>query len=421
MSLQLGPEQVRRLVERANRERRRADADANADAGAGDAAPCYRLPAGGGSADAGLDPMRKRRHTSYLLFLEGTDASPDTPFWTRVLDSMVQGFQPEPALTHVELFIPPDRLADDVHFSTYLGKWADWGSGFPGGGEFYLGKNQLLWRAVPIMAMDAAPRLRRELEAHRETPYGSCATLYRYPFSVPPLRAAAGLLADTPKVTPAHCASLTARCLKAGLPELGLYNPSAWYGPTTLYLEMTRTDRMRGYAQQRQELEHLRTLPEHECTLEAAETLVLGSDMQVMELDCAVCADAIDHLCDRVVRLGVTSDVPQQIEAQQVLGRALVRWSQLQRSAARAVAAALDGGGAADADADGSAQDALSDAHTEHAHGGSGSDDSADVAEWTPMRLHSGSGGGAGRRRASSTSKRGHHHGGGGSHLAWAR
>ena len=412
MSLQLAPDQVRRLVERANRERRGGDDDEGE-------APCYRLPAGG-AADGGLDPLRKRRHTSYLLFLEGTDPSPDTPFWTRVLDSMVQGFQPEPALTHVELFIPPDGLADDVHFSTYLGKWADWGSGFPGGGEFYLGKNQLLWRAVPIMAMDAAPRLRRELEAHRETPYGSCATLYRYPFSVPPLRAAAGLLSDTPKVTPAHCASLAARCLKAGLPELGLPNPSAWYGPTTLYLEMTRAGRMRSYAQQRQELEHLRTLPEHECTVDAAETLVMGSDLQVMELDCELCTDAVEHLCDRVVRLGVGGDVAQQVEAQQVLGRALVRWSQLQRSAARAVAAAMDGGAAADSD--GAAQDALSDAHTEHAHGGGGSDDSADVAEWTPMRLHS-SGGGTGRRRASSASKRGHHHGGGGggSHLAWAR
>jgi len=429
MALQLAPDQVRRLVERATRERRRVGGGGGADAGDGDDdsdgdAPCYQLPAGAG-AGAGLDPMRKRRHTSYLLFLEGTDASPGTPFWTRVLDSMVQSFQPEPALTHVELFIPPDRLSDDVHFSTYLGKWADWGSKFEGGGEFYLGKNQLLWRAVPLMAMDAAPRLRRELEAHRKTPYGSCATIYRYPFSVPPLRAASGLLADTPSVTPAHCASLTARCLKAGLPELGLHNPSAWYGPTTLYLEMTRVGRMRHYAQQRQELEHLRTLPEHECTLEAAETLVMGSDMQVMELDSELCADAAEHLCDRVVRLGDTDDVARQVEAQQALGTALVRWAQLQRSAARAVAAAT-ALGALGGNGGGGDVDALSEAHTEHAHGGSGSEDSADVSEWTPMRLHGSAG--ASRRRVPSPSPSKQSSGGGGGggsggarHLAWAR
>ena len=79
----------------------------------------------------------------------------------------------------------------------------------------------------------------------------------------------------------------------------------------------------------------------------------------------------------------------------------------------------MDGGAAADSD--GAAQDALSDAHTEHAHGGSGSDDSADVAEWTPMRLHSAE---AARPAARvEREQRGHHHGGGGggSHLAWAR
>ena len=220
MSLQLAPDQVRRLVERANRERRGGDDDEGE-------APCYRLPAGG-AADGGLDPLRKRRHTSYLLFLEGTDPSPDTPFWTRVLDSMVQGFQPEPALTHVELFIPPDGLADDVHFSTYLAS-GQTGVGVPG-------RRRVLPRQEPAAVARRADhghgRRARRGASSRRIARRPTARARRCAATPSPCRraAAAGLLSDTPKVTPAHCASLAARCLKPGCRSWGCPTPSLGTG-----------------------------------------------------------------------------------------------------------------------------------------------------------------------------------------------
>lgn len=165
----------------------------------------------------------------YMLAIEGDGPDRAWRWWERALDAVVQAAQPAPSLTHVELFIPPIDEGDDPHFSTYLGKTSGWGSSFGDGTSFYLDPhgNGPAWRAIPVLASDAVGRLRKECEKHLDTPYGSAYRLFNYPFAVPPLRSLAWLVADEPG-SPAHCAALTARCLRRALPELELTNSSAW-------------------------------------------------------------------------------------------------------------------------------------------------------------------------------------------------
>ena len=370
MPLQLSPEQVRRLVQR----RARAPAPDTGDkSGDGREADAYDA-AGLDTLVTTLTPAQRHKHTAYLLFLEGADAEAGMSWGAWTLDALVQACQPEPTMTHAELFVPPENADQEVHFSTYLGKQANWGSAFAGGQSFYLGTNKDLWVAVPVMCMDAAPRLRRELEAHVGTDYGTCRRfLYNYAFAVPPLRSVAGWVDDRTNVAPAHCGSLTARCLRAGIAEVAPPNPSPWYGPSSLYLEMTSKERFERYAAQRSELRHTRSLPEEEAVIDAANVLVWGADTSVVELDDDTCAEAIEHLCDRAVEAGCYGDVRKQRETQHHLALALVRWSQLKRETVRALKRAQEKAALERAALQAAADpDALSNADTEHAAGGGG-------------------------------------------------
>ena len=392
MPLQLSPEQVRRLVERMHQKRDAADKtdDGHEDDDAYDATGLPGLV-------TTLTPAQRHRHTVYLLFLEGADAEPGMSWGAWTLDALVQACQPEPSMTHAELFVPPEDAEQDVHFSTYLGKHANWGSAFGAGHSFYLGTNKDLWVAVPVMCMDAAPRLRREVEAHVGTDYGTCRRfLYNYAFAVPPLRSVSGWVDDRTKEAPAHCALLTARCLRTGLAEAAPPNPSAWYGPSSLYLEMTAKERFERYAAQRSELQHTRSLPEEEAVVDAANVLVWGADTAVAELDDDTCAEAIEHLCDRAVEAGCYGDVRKQRETQRHLALGLVRWSQLKRETVKAIKRAQEKAALERAAAQAAADpDALSNADTEraagggdsgvHASGGESSGSEGAVAEWMPL------------------------------------
>ena len=413
MPLQLSPEQVRRLVQRMQREserERERERDAGGESGGGaDGSPekdAYDATGLHGLVTT-LTPAQRHRHTAYLLFLEGTDAEPGMSWGAWTLDALVQACQPEPTMTHAELFVPPENAEQEVHFSTYLGKQANWGSAFSGGQSFYLGTNKDLWVAVPVMCMDAAPRLRRELEAHVGTDYGTCRRfLYNYAFAVPPLRAFSGWVDDRTKEAPAHCGLLTARCLHTGLAEAAPSNPSAWYGPSSLYLEMTSKQRFERYAAQRSELRHTRSLPEEEAVVDAANVLVWGADTSVVELDDDTCAEAIEHLCDRAVEAGCYSDVRKQRETQHHLALALVRWSQLKRETVRTLKRAQEKAALEQAAAQAAADpDALSNADTEHALGGNGgssgssgahasggesSESDGAVHEWMPLSFGDG-------------------------------
>lgn len=169
----------------------------------------------------------------FALVLDGAEAPP--PEFTpaqKALDWIVQAAQPAPASTHIELLFVPEAQKE-AHFATYLGSSAGFGSSFPNKRQFYLGANAGNWRAIPIVRAGVAKRVRLEALNHAKTPY----SLARYVCAVPPLRAFAGILRDEP-LDPAHCATLTARVLRRAVPELKLEHASAWYGPTTLALEL---------------------------------------------------------------------------------------------------------------------------------------------------------------------------------------
>tara|TARA_B110001452_G_scaffold198367_1_gene168343 strand:- start:7886 stop:8914 length:1029 start_codon:yes stop_codon:yes gene_type:complete len=274
---------------------------------------------------------RKRRDFAFLLFIEGDEPHADWSFWEKMIDTAVQAMQPPPAFTHVELFIPPDQPLDEVHFATYLGKDANWGSAFSQSRDFYLGDNLPAWRAIPIMSLDAPHRLRKEASKHVGTPYGNVRRLFNYPFSVPPLRCFSNWI-DNSVGAPAHCASLTARCLSRALPEMALPHPSPWFGPSTLFLELTSRARMSLYKDRVEEMNHLRSLPENEEVESTVSMLLRGSDESVRKLDDGQCSAAMEWLSTRVVDAIVGQDTAMERLTQHQLGVALVRWSQVKRS-----------------------------------------------------------------------------------------
>ena len=242
------------------------------------------------------------QQVAYLLSLEGDEPQLKWTWYEKVLDALVQSAQPAPAMTHTELVLPPESGDDDeMHFAIYLGKQAHWGSVFGGGKKFYLDPqgNAKSWRAVPIVGQDAVRRLRAECSKHSGTSYGPMHRLFNYPFSMPPGRSLAWLLDDSTG-SPAHCASLTARCLRRALPELGLSRPSAWYGPSTLYLELARESRMRSYKQYLTEAATVKATVEVERAAKSADTLLRGSDDAVValshdECQCGVESRAVAH------------------------------------------------------------------------------------------------------------------------------
>ena len=85
--------------------------------------------------------------------------------------------------------------------------------------------------------------MRAECNLHCGTPYPPAASLWQYPMSIWPLRAFSGFLDDRINA-PAHCAALSARILRSAFPRSALPQPSHWYGPSSLYLELSTPERM---------------------------------------------------------------------------------------------------------------------------------------------------------------------------------
>ena len=297
-----------------------------------------RILAASGAVDAtavgaaSLPLAAKSNEIVYVLALEGDKPRADWKWWEKALDSVVQAAQPAPALTHVEVLLPPTAEGDEVHFATYLGKAANWGSGFGDSETFYLDPNGNgpSWRAVPVMARGARQRLSQACAEQVGAPYGSPYRLFNYPFSIPPLRSMAGWLDDSPAAA-AHCSALTARCLRRGLPELDLGHPSAWYGPSTLFLELTRHARMASYAARLEEMATLASLPEQEEAGKASEVLLRGSDEAVRALTHAECAAGVQLLCSRCIGAATERDATVERVTQKQLAHALLRWSLVAR------------------------------------------------------------------------------------------
>jgi hypothetical protein len=256
----------------------------------------------------------------YLLALEGS-STPD-PAWglaETALDAVVQLFQPSPAISHVELFIPKNNSFEDSNFATYIGCQAGWGKSFGGQRNFYLGRNASLWRAVPIAARDASDRVRTEACGHEGTPY----SLARYAMAVPPFRAFSGMLPNGVGA-PAHCATLSARILQRALQERAPAHASGWYGPSTLFLEMeskANTDNTRQF------LENSITSTSSDCSpyeeTQALHTLLGGSDQDVAALTDAQATRAVSLLTERALQPGLDATGRRIVQRQ--LATALLR------------------------------------------------------------------------------------------------
>jgi len=274
-------------------------------------------------ADSGNEATHSTHSTrspvAYLLALEGS-STPD-PAWglaETALDIAVQLFQPSPAISHVELFLPQNNTFDDPNFATYLGCLAGWGKSFGGQRSFYLGRNASLWRAVPIAAQDASDRVRTEAVGHEGTPY----SLSRYAMSVPPFRAFSGMLPNGVGA-PAHCATLSARVLQRALPERAPMHSSGWYGPSTLFLEMESSNSL----EKTREFLKNSTFTTTDCSnyeeTNALHMLMGGSDEEVVNLTDAQVQRAITILTERALQPGMDATARRIVQRQ--LATALLR------------------------------------------------------------------------------------------------
>ena len=263
----------------------------------------------------------------FLMALEGSD-TPD-PSWgvaEKALDALVQFCQPRPGITHVELCLSPNTRKDDLHFATYLGTKAGWGHSFGGQRNFYLGHNAANWRAVPVVARNANARLREECAKHVDTEY----SLGRYACAVPPLRAFASMLPEGVQ-TPGHCANVSSKCLKRALKELEIPHSSNWFGPSSLFLELTSETRRaaaQSYLADREAA--VREDVEEKTESRAMAVLLQGSDDELEALSAGACVGALKQLTMRALQPGL-DDVALRI-VQRQLATALLRYSVVKNS-----------------------------------------------------------------------------------------
>lgn len=253
----------------------------------------------------------------FMLAVEGGPPRSEWTFGERILDVLVKNFQPAPALTHVELFVPPEGKSDETNFATYIGREAGWGSSEPDT-DFYVGGRNS-WRAFPVRASQLGVRARRACENERGAPY----SFGRYLTSTLPLRVFASLLSSSAKA-PAHCATLSARVLKAA--GVALPRSAAWYSPSTLWLELSRPSRVE--LMLAAESPRVGATVEAEAALAYVETLLRGSDAAVRAMTDRQCRTAIAALQQRL--LAEDDDVVRVVYERQ-LARGLLRWGEVNR------------------------------------------------------------------------------------------
>ena len=276
-------------------------------------------------SDAPASPLSARSELDsvvYVLALEGSSTpDPAWGFFERVLDGVVQAMQPAPSITHVELLFAPNERRNDLHFATYLGAKAGWGASFGGQRGFYLGHNASNWKAIPVVARDANRLLRTECGNHVNTPY----SIGKYVCAIPPLRALAGLFSDAP-LAPAHCATLTARCVRAALPSVGLKRASTWYGPSTLVLELDSEAQRQSFHDELVGGNRFGRPPVDDVDGDLATLRLLhGTDDEIRALGEDACARAIQKLTARALEPGL-DDVGRRI-VQKQLAVSLLRYS----------------------------------------------------------------------------------------------
>lgn len=200
-----------------------------------------------------------------------------------LLDGAVEDFQPYPTMTHCEYWVGESETGEFNHYGTYIGlsQGATWTSELPKSKEFYQDSS---WSGIPIVDTNCAVKMRDVCDQHKGTPYPSSFVLWQYPMSVWPLRGFSGWLNDE-KRAPAHCAALSARIMSHAFPEqFGLKHPSHWYGPSSLYLELTTPTRMK------KSLETMKALQrKNDSEDETGEKGILQAPILLYECDELVC------------------------------------------------------------------------------------------------------------------------------------
>jgi hypothetical protein len=128
----------------------------------------------------------------------------------------------------------------------------------------------------------------------------------------------------------AHCATLSARILKRALPEVSPGHSSAWYGPSTLFLDLSQGDAQANSTRFLLETESMESVVEEETTIRALHVLLNENDDAVAALTTDACERAIRALTLRSVEFGL-DEVGRRL-VQKQLATALLRFSVVNRS-----------------------------------------------------------------------------------------
>ena len=252
----------------------------------------------------------------YALFLEPHDPPPGTtPSWPiRAVEFCVRNFQPAPAMAHVELVVPaPADSAQPINFSTYIGENSGWNYDREQNRAYYMSMTAGKWRAVPVFGLHAARKVRERCNESLKVDY----SMLRYLTATPPVRAISRFVPDGPRA-PAHCATLTARVLRRALGD-SIEHSGAYYGPATLYAELTS------------ELREQRIAPETTVvdgeTQETVHKLLHDPLPKVQELADGEVLAALRALTLKVAAAEAFGDTAVQVLTQKQLASALLRWS----------------------------------------------------------------------------------------------
>jgi hypothetical protein len=259
----------------------------------------------------------------YAIFLEPRP-TPD-PRWTtaeRLIDKAVRSFQPFPVLAHCELVVPPVPSSEGnrTQFATYFGAKSAWQTDKASGVDFYLVENANRWRAVPIFSANAAANVRAECDCELGVDY----SLSKYLTSTPPLNLLANWMPDNRR-SPAHCATISARVLRnACSPVDGAPSrPSSYYGPSSLFNELTQSAGWRGAAIGACKYDGIDSE-----TAGHVEQLLRGvmSQETVAAVGDHNCMEAVRALTMRACKAISQGDLISQRLTQQQLANALLRW-----------------------------------------------------------------------------------------------
>lgn len=254
----------------------------------------------------------------FALFLEPHDPPPgsDPPtILDKIVSFAVEHLQPSPVMAHVELVVPcVAGVNQPVNFATYIGSTSGWQKNRANNERYYLINNANKWRAVPVFGKGAAKAVREECNKSEGIAY----SLLRYATASWAFRSFSGIVPDNTR-SPAHCATLTARILRAAVGKSVLRHTSAWYGPASLYADL------------RDELGSKAIAPESTMmspeSAGAVDKLLRHSDDDIKHVCDTECLDAIRALTLKTAAAEAFGDSAMQTLTQKQLATALLRWS----------------------------------------------------------------------------------------------